>query len=75
MNTSTNQDDIVRLWDLTNCFGATVQGDEITAIFPVPSDWDGYRFQGYTRPHAGEVITHYGSKGAAMRAWRDRYDN
>ncbi len=31
------------------CFG------EITAVFEVPSDWDGFRFHGYCIPSAEEI--------------------
>lgn len=41
-------------------YGATYSTDpdtfgEITNVFPVPDDWDGYRFHGYCRPTADEI--------------------
>lgn len=27
----------------------------ITSVFPVDSDWDGYRFHGYCRPTPDEI--------------------
>ena len=41
-------------------FGATYEivDDQlvITNVFPVPWDWDGYRFHGYCRPTRQEII-------------------
>jgi len=40
-------------------YGATyvIEDDQlvITNVFPVPEDWDGYRFHGYCRPTAEEI--------------------
>ena len=35
---------------------ATIDGEfTVTHVFPVPADWDGYRFSGYCRPTAEEI--------------------
>ena len=68
-----NANGFVRGWNQAHRFGAVVNDGEITSLFPVSNDWDGYRFHGYIRPSRAEVLEHYGSKGAAMAAWKARY--
>lgn len=40
-------------------YGATfavIDGElTVTNVFPVPADWDGYRFNGYCRPTSDEI--------------------
>jgi len=52
-------------------YGATYNtepGDEfgrITNVFPVPEDWDGYRFHGYCLPTQEDVAEFFGDQVAA----------
>lgn len=35
---------------------ATIDGEfTVTSVFPVPADWEGYRFSGYCRPTLAEI--------------------
>jgi predicted metal-dependent hydrolase len=68
-----NANGFVRGWNQSHRFGVRVQDGEVTSLFPVNADWDGYRFHGYDRATRAEVLEYYGSKGAAMAAWTKRF--
>lgn len=56
--------------ELSTCkFGAAYQGGESLYIFPVPQDWDGYRFAGYFTSSEPEVVAYFGSAANAAYAW------
>ena len=69
-----NKSGYARGWNFTRRrFGATIQDGEVTAVFPVGPDWDGYRFHGYAWATREEVLKEYRTKGAAERDWKSRY--
>ncbi len=68
-----NANGYVKGWNQSHRFGVRVQDGEVTSLFPVSNDWDGYRFHGYARATRAEVLAYYGTKGAAMAAWKARY--
>ena len=68
-----NANGFARGWNQAHRFGVAVQDGEITSLFPVAPDWDGYRFSGYARATAADILRQYGTKDAAMAAWKARF--